>query len=596
MFCKLNKKQIKQKIEFIEKYSDKSNNAATSSFLDPNANIENKNIATMMSEIHKDVNIQVNRDIIGGILLEKYGKSVKDKYFKDIKDHNIYINDETSLFPYCCSVSLYPFLLNGTLGIDGVSKAPKHLNSFCGSYINLIFQLAAQFAGAIATPEVLMIFDYYARKDFGDNYLETHKKEINAHLQQVVYSINQPAASRNYQSAFTNWAIFDKYYFEGLLGDFYFPCGEKASWDNVDKIQRYFMEWFNKEREVAILTFPVVTASILSENNDIKDTETVDFLCDQLSKGNSFFIYQSDQVDTLSSCCRLRNQIEKKEFSFTLGAGGIKTGSKKVITINANRLVQTNKNWALALKKLIKRVHMYLLAHEVFFQKMYDNGMLPVYSANYITLKDQFLTIGVNGIVEAAEFLGINPDPNEGYFNFLQKFLKIIFDENKETGSKNGVKFNTEFVPAESLGVKNASWDKRDGLITKRDCYNSYFYPSEDESLSIIDKFNLHGDRVLKYLDGGSALHLNLENYPTKDGYKNIIKLAISTGCNYFTTNVLVTLCKKCGHIDKITTDKCRKCESSDVSHATRIIGYLKEIKKFSQDRQKEASKRFYQK
>ena len=576
---------------------DKGSNAATASKMDANANITNKNISTLAGEIYKDFNIQINRSMIKDILEEKYGKDEANGYEKGLKEHLYYINDESNLlYPYCVSVSLYPFLLSGTKSLGGVSEAPKNLQAFCGSYINLVFQIASQYAGAVATPEVLMMFDYFARKQYGYNYLVDHKEVVHQCFQQIVYSLNQPAASRTYQCPFTNFAIFDEGFFEGIFGNFYFTDGEKANWRYVDLIQREFLTWFNKERTKELLTFPVISASLLTNGTQPIDGVTAKFLCEELSEGNSFFIYTSDSPDSLSSCCRLKNEISNNEFSYTLGSGGVKTGSKKVITINLNRVIQTNKNWKLGLKKVVQRVHKYLLAHEDIFQQLFDAGMLPVYSANFISLKDQFLTVGINGMVEAAEYLGFKPGNNKEYKDFLQELFGTISKENKQLAKDTGLKINCEAVPAENLGVKAANWDREDGLEVPRDCYNSYFYPVEDESINLIDKFELHGGDILQYLDGGSALHLNLESYPTWEGYYKLIELAIKTGCSYFTTNVLVTLCKDCGYINKNTKDICSKCNSNNISHATRIIGYLREIDNFSSDRQIEAHQRYYHK
>lgn len=149
---------------------------------------------------------------------------------------------------------------------------------------------------------------------------------------------------------------------------------------------------------------------------------------------------------------------------------------------------------------------------------------------------------------------------------------------------------------AENLGVKNAKWDKADGYFVPRDCYNSYFYRVEDTNVNIIDKFMLHGSRLTKYLDGGSALHMNLAEHLTKEQYLSLMHTAIKTGCSYFTFNIPNTICNDCGHISKHRLSKCPKCGSTNLDYATRVIGYLKRISNFSEQRQKEASKRYYAK
>jgi ribonucleoside-triphosphate reductase len=586
---RLTTNQINQKINFISNYIS-ANNAADGSKMDANANVSSKNIATMEAELNKDINVQVNRQLMKNKIEELFGTELSNEYIKQIENHEIYVHDETSLKPYCVSISMYPFLFDGLTKLGGESKAPKHLESFCGEFVNLVFAVSSQFAGALATVEFLLYFDHFARKDYGVNYLETHPQVIKNHLQHVVYAINQPAAARGYQSVFWNITIYDEYYFNSMFEDFVFPSFEKPEWSGIERLQSFFMKWFNKEREKAVLTFPVVTAAMLVDKGEPKDERFANMCAIELSEGNSFFIYQSESADSLASCCRLRNEINDNTFSYSLGAGGVSTGSINVITLNINRLVQKGND----LKTQIEKIHKYQIAYRKLIDQYKKAGMLPVYDAGFISLDKQFLTIGINGMVEAAEYLGLKASNNFEYKKFVQGQLKIIFDANKEARHKYGYMFNTEFVPAENLGVKNAKWDKEDGLFVPRDCYNSYFYPVEDPNVNSLDKIILHGKDIIQYLDGGSALHLNLEEAPNKEGFLKLIKATALSGCNYFCFNIKITICNECNHIDKKTLQKCSKCNSSNIDYGTRVIGYLKRVSNFSSSRQKEHSLRHY--
>lgn len=588
----LTKKQLETKEQFINEYM-KSINASDGSKWDKNANVSHKNITTLTSELNKDIFIQINRHLLSKQIENDWGIELAKEYIRQLESHEIYCHDETNLSSYCAAISIYPFLLDGMTKLGGESKHPKHLDSFCGSFINMCFAISSQLSGALGVVEFLMCFDYFARKDFGDDYLETHQKEINSKLQHVIYSLNQPAAARGFQSIFFNISLFDKYYFEHIFNNFVFPYTfEKVKYENVEKFQRYFMKWFNKERETSLLTFPVITACLISDGDEPKDKEFANFISEELSEGNSFFIYQSDSADSLSSCCRLQNKFqEKPQFSYSLGAGGVATGSINVITLNLNRLFQDKNRY---LEDEIDKIHKYQMSYKKIIQNYVDNNLISIFDAGFISLNKQFLTIGLNGIVEAAEFLGIEPNNNERYKTFLKELLEIIYNKNRKATEQYGHMFNTEFVPAESLGVKFAQWDKKKKLKVNRDCYNSYFYRVEDEKLSIIDKFELHGKEITQYLDGGSALHLNLDEHYDADGYYKLICLAIKTGVPYFTTNVKSTCCEDCFHINKKTMDHCVKCGSTNISHATRIIGYLKKVKDFSQERREEHSRRIY--
>ncbi|HZJ97094.1 MAG TPA: anaerobic ribonucleoside-triphosphate reductase, partial [Oligella sp.] len=560
------------------------------STMDANANVTQKNIATMESEILKDFLVQINRGQVAEKITDLFGQELAAEYIRQIENHEIYVHDETSLKPYCVSVTLYPFLHDGLTKLGGESKAPKHLDSFCGSFVNLVFAISAQFAGAVATVEFLNYFDYFARKDYGDNYLETHPQEIANHLQHVVYSINQPAAARGYQSVFWNISVYDQHYFDAMFGNFVFPDFSKPVWESVARLQDFFLTWFNKERTKAILTFPVVTAAMLTEDGKCKDTRFADQLAKELSEGNSFFIYLSDNPDSLASCCRLRNEIDDHTFSYTLGAGGVATGSINVITINMNRLEQDGRDLATEVDK----IHRYQYAYRQLMEDYLQAGMLSVYDAGFITMDKQFLTIGINGMVEAAEFRDIEASYNPDYIEFVQSRLKTIFDANKIASAKYGVRFNTEFVPAENLGVKNAKWDSDDGYKVSRECYNSYFYPVEDEKVNALDKLLLHGSELVDWLDGGSALHLNMDEALTKQGYRSLFDIAARTGCNYFCINVKITICNECDHIDKQTLQFCSSCGSSDIDYGTRVIGYLKRVSAYSEGRRREHALRHY--
>jgi anaerobic ribonucleoside-triphosphate reductase len=946
----------RRNVNFIKKYA-KALNASSGSEVDSNANVENKNITTCMGELPKREIIGTNRLLMHDKLTELYGVELANEYIRQLNDHEIYKHDETSILPYCVSITMYPFLFNGLTDIGGISTAPTNLQAFQGSFINLVFAIASQFAGAVATPEYLMYLDYFIRKEYGNDYYKhvedivvksikpkTIDKVITDGFEQVVYSMNQPASARNFQSVFWNIAYFDKPYFDGMFSEFVFPDLTSPTWDSVNWLQKRFMKWFNRERLKTILTFPVETMNLLNDGKEYVDKEYRDFQAEMYAEGHSFFTYTSNSVDSLASCCfdgnqkvltkssngvsllsfkelydskyedtkrnftvyhngswakgktirldgrqeykivtvnnkeivvtdnhinptlegnkkttelstndyllfnnlqldtfpeknekltyeqgmligmylgdgsiyekencdsiqtslslckekyersidilnkassqlnsihdwklstqynnvyplftsskevatfirkyvsgkysqekelnltcllqssdfrkgilegyyltdggnsnriyttsknlveqievlisslgmnsiidisdrtdekviirgeefnrnyplyciryysngnkrsmgdvfkifnnsiyfkiksiekieeipkyvycfemenedepyftlpngiithncRLKNELQDNTFSYTLGAGGVSTGSKGVVTINLNRLVQTatknNIDISVAIREQVKKVHKYLIAYNDIITDYFNARMLPIFDAGYISLEKQFLTIGINGFVEGAESLGIEISPNDEYFEYGEKILKPIYDLNKSMKTKD-LMFNTEFVPAENLGVKNSKWDKEDGYFVPRECYNSYFYIVEDESCNILDKFILHGNKLTRYLDGGSALHMNLDEHLSKEQYIKLGEVAIKTGSQYYTYNVPNTICNDCGYISKHRLDKCEKCGSDNLDYATRIIGYLKRVSKFAEARIKEAKVRFY--
>ena len=600
-----------EKVKFLTDYCAASN-AATGSKYDANANVEHKNIATLIGELPKSNFIRLNRRLLTDRIKKMYGKELADRYIYMLDRHFIYKNDETSLANYCASITMYPWLIGGTLSIGGNSTAPTNLKSFCGGFVNMVFMVSSMLSGACATPEFLMYLNYFIGKEYGSDYWRNADKVVDMSIkqrtidkivtdcfEQIVYSINQPSGARNYQAVFWNIAYYDRPYFESLFGVFRFPDGSKPDWDSLSWLQKRFMKWFNKERTKTVLTFPVETMALLTKNGDVIDTEWGDFTAEMYSEGHSFFTYMSDNADSLSSCCRLRNEIQDNGFSYTLGAGGVSTGSKSVLTININRCVQYAEKQGIDYKEFLSDVtdlvHKVQLAYNENLKELQRAGMLPLFDAGYINIARQYLTIGVNGLVEAAEFLGLKINDNPDYLAFVRSVLGIIEQYNKQYRSKE-VLFNCEMIPAENVGVKHAKWDREDGYFVPRDCYNSYFYVVEDNSLNVIDKFKLHGAPYIEHLTGGSALHMNLEEHLSKPQYRQLLKVAATEGCNYFTFNIPNTICNDCGHIDKRYLKECPHCHSHNIDYMTRVIGYLKRVTNFAAARQEESRRRYYAK
>ena len=705
---------VEEKKKFIEKYKKASNTANAT--VDDNSNVGNRNVAVLSVESQKAMNIQVSRGMIVDKLKEICPDFNSKNYVKDLKSHIIYKNDESSfagaIAPYCVSITMYPFLTSGLKNLGGLSAAPKNIDSFCGMFCNLVFAISSQFAGAVAVPEVLVAFNYFSEKEWGPDYYlradeviskgtareKTIRKQIHQYFQQIIYTINQPAAARGFQSAFVNFSYFDEGFFNGMFGDFYFPDGTKPNWESVKWLQKEFMMWFNEERLKCILTFPVESVTLLFKDGKFQDEDMFNFVCEEYARGHSFFTYISDSVDSLSSCCfdgktrlmcsepgskyfekcisfkdafdkygeseievlsynphtrlrewkranliktntsewnefklegfdnranwtkfkttsdhvlpinrdgniidlpvseiipgdkllfdkaqftlsetdfeeiielvvvekivsksdnsdcycvrvkdesnpyfvlanglithncRLKNKIQTKEFNFTNGNIGVMTGSKSVISFNLSRIIQ---DWYCneykvergikpaekfdetkydSLKKyivkILERVYRYHLAYNELLWDMYDARLLPAYSAGFIDLNKQYLTMGLNGLNQAAEFLGFTCNDNPGYSRFCQEIFGLFKEQNELHKVKEGphkLTFNTEQVPAESLAIKNYNWDKEDGYWVPEDTnlYASYVYKPNDDTTSVLEKIKLMGSNYIgEYLDG----------------------------------------------------------------------------------------------
>ena len=625
---------IRERIDYMDEYSNSNDNAASSSETDANANVTMKNVANLEGEVYKTTNRIIQRQRMKSKLKELYPEVAK-QYEKDLNHHIIYAHDEAStptLKQYCMAVSLYPLMTEGVGNIDGVTPGPPNdLQSFSGQITNLAFLLSSQCKGAVAFGEYFIALNYYVIKEFGDNWYEkldctatsdhalihrTIKDSIIKAFKQFVWGINQPAGNRSYQSPFTNISYYDKTYFESLFAEFYYPDGTKPEWEAIDMLQRMFMEWFNEVRLKQVLTFPVETFAMVHDGKDIIDQSYKNLCASMYAKGHSFFTYISDSADSLASCCRLRNELNENTFNPTSGLTGVMTGSCNVITLNINRIIQDcDKSYGLKrnggwientsfikeyLINILERVYKYHIAFKTLLYDEEDKGMFAASNGGYIYINKLYSTIGINGLNEAARFLGLEVSNNKEYLSFLQLILGTIKEQNKIHSiqdKKRPFLFNSEVVPAEGLGGKNYRWDKEDGYWVPEDVnlYNSYFYNAHDDT-SVLDKFILHGKQTYQYTDGGSAAHINLEEHLSFNQYLKLIDFAIQQGTNYFTFNIPNSKCEDCSHIVKAPVIKCPKCGKENITWYTRVIGYLRPVKAFGSDRQVEANKRIYSK
>ena len=348
--------------------------------------------------------------------------------------------------------------------------------------------------------------------------------------------------------------------------------------------------------------------------NDIIDKEYKDFTAEMYAEGHSFFTYISDSADSLASCCRLRNELSENTFSPTSGLTGVMTGSCNVITLNINRIIQDcvkayglhggwKENTSFIqeyLIEILKRVYKYHIAFKTMLYDLEDKEMFAASNGGYIHINKLYSTIGINGLNEAARFLGMEVSNNTEYIQFLQLILGTIKEQNKIYSihdKKRPFLFNSEVVPAEGLGGKNYNWDKENKYWVPEDenLYNSYFYNAHDNT-PVLDKFILHGRKTYQFTDGGSAAHINLEDHLSKFQYLKLIDFAIAQGTNYFTFNIPNSKCEDCGYITKHPITECPKCHSNNITQYTRVIGYLRPIKSFGSDRIVEAKKRVYNK
>lgn len=626
---------IKNKIDYMDKYSSSESNAATLSNTDANANVASKNVANLEGEVYKDVNRLVQRRRMKQKLDELYpNKGLGRQYIEDLEHHIIYTHDEAStpaLKYYCQAVSLYPLMTEGVGNMDNVTPTPPNdIQSFSGQITNLTFLLSSQCKGAVAEVGYFVALNYYVIAEFGPKWYEkldviftnshtlhpyTIRNYILKGMKQYVFGVNQAAGNRSYNSPFTNVSWFDKYYFKAMYGDFYYPDGTQPEWKAIDVLQRMFMKLMRDIRLKKPITFPVTTMSLLYDENtkEFKDKEYEKLTAEEWAKGGSFFCYMNSNPASLASCCRVLNEMEDNTFSSTTGMNGEMTGSCNVITLNLNRIVQdaaksmVNNHFTGHFKdylynylvKILERVYKYHIAFKTMLYEAEEQGMFASSNANYIYMKKLYSTIGIIGYMEAAEYMHIPVGNNDRYKNYLSFILGTINEENKKHSihdKKRPFKFNSEAVPGENMGVKMYEWDKADGYVVTegRERYSCYFFNPWDKSTSVIDKIKLHGGKIAKSISGGQASHINLDAHLSAEQYDKLMHIAAQEGCNYFTFNIPMSECKDCGHVVNAPIDECPICHSKDIRYYTRIIGFLRPVDNWSKPMQKEFTQRVF--
>lgn len=648
---------IRERLDYMDNYANSGDNASTASETDANANVTMKNVANLEGEVYKVTNRRIQRQRMKDKLNELFPEEddLGKQYIKDLENWVIYTHDEASspvLKPYCMAASLYPLMAEGVGKIDGVTpSAPNDIQSFSGQVTNLTFLLSANAKGAIALGDYFIALNYYVIAEFGTEWYKkldivtttehtlkpmTIKRAIRKGMKQFIYGVNQPAGNRSYNSPFSNVSYYDKTYFNSIFEDFYYPDGTQPRWEAIDTLQRIFMELHRELRLIKPLTFPVTTMAMVHDGNDVIDKDYKKLCAEEWAKGGSFFCYLSNNPSALASCCRVLNEMQENTFSSTTGLTGIMTGSCNVITLNINRIVQDLIHWGLDwescypawktdeecnrsielfnndpeyrqivydnlkghLKNILRRVYKYHIAYKTMLYDLEEKGMFSPSNGGYIYMKKLYSTIGLIGYTEAAQFLGLKVSNNSDYIEFLRLIFGTVKEQNKIHSirdKKRPILFNSEAIPGEGLGVKLYEHDKKDGYWVPEDqnLYNCYFYNPWDNT-SILDKFILHGKQVAPYCDGGQALHANLDAHLSKEQYLKLIDFAIKEGTNYFTFNIPISECKKCGHVVNAPVEKCPKCGSENIDYWTRIIGYLRPVSAFSNPRKIEQKKRVY--
>ncbi len=585
--------------DFIEGFIDSDNVANTS--IDANANIAQKDIVTLLSEMSKpDQKLLVFNKLYYEIN-KKYGYKVANEAMEAMWSYALYMHDfnTATLIPYCFAYDIKPIAERGLFFIKGYNAQPaKHLDSFVQILMEAIAFLSRRQSGACGLPNLIPYLYYYWSRDVKDGYYtkdpETYKRQ---QIQALIHRLNQPWV-RSDQAAFTNVSVFDHPYFEAIFGGAEFPDGSFMidEEEEIIEFQKDFIDVVNEIREENIFTFPVLSASLLYQNGKFVDEEFAKWACEASRKWNLFNFFTDSSVNSLSNCCRLKSDITDLYFN-SIGGTALEVGSVKVSTLNIARLAyqsETEQDFLVRLRNLTELNLKILDVQRHIIKRNVEKGLLPNISCGLMNLDAMYSTVGVNGIFETMKTFGYTQVDDFGNYSYTkeaydlgQKIFKIIQNCIDNFVLDKDYKINIEQVPAEQAAVKLQKADEylyADSVVKDLPLYGNQWIPlgikaTIQERTKICAAFD-------SYCNGGSIEHINVDApFTNFDQAWKMLNWIAQQGVTYFAFNGKVAQCK---NYHSFYGKVCPVCGEPVETEYTRIVGFYTPTKSYSKQRKAE--------
>ncbi len=587
----------------------KENKSVADNTIDPNANVQIRNIATYQTESVKGIEKLNSLYLLWVNAKKLYGTREANTLIEKEINKEINIQDAVHAYkPYCWAFDTYDVLEKGLPFVTNYPSVPaKHSDVFLQHVIQLLQYAAPQLVGATAIPNVLVIYSALLKYDSEDeNYpipdYRVDEKMFNRYfeqrMQEFVFLLNQPL--RQVQSTFTNITIFDRPFLTSLC-NMYLIKGNNIDVDFAMKVQKDFLVIFNKMQEKQLATFPVLTVQFKkNEKGEVEDEDLLDFISEINIPWGHINIFDDISLNALSSCCRLVNNVEdiikaaKDENMNLIGGSSIKVGSLGVTTINLVRVaLMSNKDEDKFFEILNKNAEdCYKINHcrRTIIQRKISEGEMPLYDLGFMSLKNQYSTLGLNGLNECLDFMGYDIKTEEGK-QFAIKVQTFLDDLCNRMIKKYEYRCNIEQIPAEGTASKLAEADK---ILYKQDKYVIYanqFIPLTEET-DLLKRIELQAE-FEKYFSGGTILHINVgEKIKSKEVMKSLIRYVIKQGVKYFAVNYFFKKCKE-GHMTYDNGQSvCEICNSEIVEKYTRVVGFMVPISSWSKQRKEEYKER----
>lgn len=585
--------------DFIDNFIDKQTVADAS--IDGNANVGTKDICSLVTEMNKPHSKLLAFNKIFYEIKKKYGLKRAKQWLNAEYTGFYYLHDaaSTTFVPYCFAYDIEELVNKGLYFIDNFNaQPPKHLTTFTDFVGEFVSWVSNRSSGACGLPSFLVYSYYFWKKDVEEGYyVKSPEYYRDQEFQRIIYKLNQPYLRVN-QSAFTNFSIMDESYLESIFGGKTFPDGSYMidEIDNIIEYEKAFMEVVSEIRAKNVMTFPVLTYSLLRKNGKFVNEEFAKWCCKHNMKwaDSNFFI--SEDVTSLSNCCRLVSDIKNLGYFNSIGGSALEVGSIKVNTINLARLAYMSKDKNDYLKNLREATVLSLDTLDVIrhiLERNIEKGLLPNYSRKIINLSSQYNTIGIIGIFETLQKFGLIREDEFGntYYtdeglDFAKQILATINETKNEYTKDKNYSANVEEIPAERAAAVLMQKDK-------------IFYPNEKYSLplygnqwiplgvktTLAEKVRLSA-ALDKACNGGSIAHINIDkpfnNFETAWDMLNYIA---DQGVVYFAFCTRISACKNNhGFYGEI----CPICGNPKVTTYQRIVGFLTPERTYSKERKAE--------
>ncbi len=585
---------------FIDNFIDKETVADAS--VDANANVGQKSMVVLLNEMAKPHQKLLAFNKIFYEMKKKYGFDEARTWINAEWTGALYMHDahHASYLHYCWASSLQDLAEKGLFFIDNFNaEPPRHLGTFIDFVKEYISFCANSSSGATGLPDLIVYMYYFWRKDIeSDYYTETPEKYAKQHIQRLIYALNQPFLRGNVQSAFTNTSIFDRPYLEALFGGMIFPDGS-LMYDELDEIiefQKLFMNTLHEIREKNMMTYPVNTISLLKDNDgNFVDESFAKWACQQNMRwcDSNFFI--DDSVTSLSSCCRLSNNV-KDLYMNSIGGTALKVGSEKVCTINLAQIAYITQDRDEYFRLLRKRTMLCLHALDVvrnIVERNIEKGLMKNFNSGIVEMDKLYSTIGVIGVYETMKKFGYVKKDSFGYvtysedgLKFAEKIFETIHQVKDDFKKEHNYMINIEAVPAETAAFKLMEKDK---IFFRDESYELPLYANQWIPLavktSVRNKIDISA-RLDKACTGGSIAHINLDGPFTsfETAWKLLQELA-KAGVKYFAFCTKISACR---HNHGFYGEVCPICGEHKVTTYQRIVGFLTPVRTYSEPRKKE--------